>query len=466
MSLLDGIRSFLSLPALRDDVEVRTAAEPGSLIDFVSRYTQTANASAWRLASVKEALAVPAVFGIVSTIANTIGTLTLDAYRKGARLPPDDRPRLIVRPDPFRRPGSFWRDSAWNLATRGEAWWWIAKRDLDGSAMSIINAAPHEIVVEENTRDLRFPIIRWRGKKMPNEDMRQITYTREPGALRGQGPLQMCGAAVSVAVESQEWAANFYAEGGKGGTIIKSAHELGVMDGTWTPEGYEHEAEALRAAWVAKGNNLVRDIDPNIESVEEHEPNEAGAQMLTSRDFQIGEVARMFSYPMSLVGYAVNGSSITYANLGDRFDELTRLCLIPHYLEKFEQEMSDLLTRSTTCEFNVDRLRRADIKTRYEVHGLALDKGIYDADYARRLEGIAAGDIEQAPVPPSPPQAIPTAASVEGRTAVTELRCDGMVTKRRHGISQVERCNALLSQDGRFVGRCRRCKKVYDEAAA
>lgn len=434
MSWLDNIGRLLSLEPFRAP-EVRVEAEPGSIIDFVSRYTVSSNTAAWRLASVKEALAVPAIFGIVSTIANTIGTLTLDAYRNGVRMAPDDRPRLIVRPDPFRRPGSFWRDSAWNLASRGEAWWWVAKRDFDGSALSVLNVAPHEVTVEENTEDLRYPIIRWRGKRMRNDDerqdMRQITYAREPGDLRGKGPLQMCGAAVSVAVEAQEWAANFYAEGGKGGTIVKSARELGMTPEGWDPDEADHEADILRRQWVARGNNLVRVIDPAIESVEEHEPNEAGAQMLGSRDFQIGEVARMFSYPMSLIGYAVNGSSITYANLGDRFDELTRLCLIPHYLEKFEQEMSDLLTRSTTCEFNVERLRRADIKTRYEVHGLAIDKGIYDAEFAQRLEGITAGDIETAPVPFAPPQAIPTSLPVTRSAEPIVSRDDVLAARAR-----------------------------------
>src|SRR5262245_43668973 len=53
----------------------------------------------WRVAGVNEALSVPAIFGAVSLIAGTMGTLTMDAYLNGVRVVASDRPRLIVRPN-------------------------------------------------------------------------------------------------------------------------------------------------------------------------------------------------------------------------------------------------------------------------------------------------------------------------------------------------------------------------------
>jgi hypothetical protein len=98
-----------------------------------------------------------------------------------------------------------------------------------------------------------------------------------------------------------------------------------------------------------------------------------------------------------------------------------------------------------------------------EIHKIAIEAGVYDPEYAQRQEGIIPGSIETAPIPPSPPAAIP--APIEARAA-HELRCDGMTSKRRSGVSRIERCNRLLSKTGDFVGTCPRCKKVYAAVAA
>src|SRR6185503_20247894 len=133
-------------------------------------------------------------------------------------------------------------------------------------------------------------VIRWGDQEMNPDDMIQITYLRAPGTLRGVGPLQLCGAAVSVAVEAQDWAANFYAEGGQSSVIIKHAGELDPAIGD---DGLS-EADRLRSQWVDRPNNVPRIIDQNIDSVDYQVPNEAGAQMLESRMYQNGEVANMF----------------------------------------------------------------------------------------------------------------------------------------------------------------------------
>lgn len=365
----------------------------------------------WRRPTSADAMSVPAIFGIVSAISNTVGMLSLEAYRNGRKLPPGERPQLVVRPDPFRRPGSFFRDSAYNLASRGEAWWWVAKRDGDGLAMSLLNIPPHEIVVEENPQDLRYPIIKWRGRRMRNADMRQITYNREPGDLRGRGPLQMCGAAVSVAVEAQEFAANFYGSGGHASTIIKKSGSLDPTlrdPATFLPDASGlSEADLLREQWVSRPNNVPRVIDDTIASVDQTQIDENGAQMLTTRDFQVGEIARMFSYPYSLIGYSPSGASLTYQNVQQELDKLTRTCLLPFYLEKFEQEISDLLTRTTVARFNVDGFLRADPKTRAEVYEKLIPLKVVTLEEARNAEGYGDGNVETAPVPDSAPQAIP-----------------------------------------------------------
>jgi HK97 family phage portal protein len=392
----------------------------------------------WRAAGLREALGVPAIFGAVTLISNVVGSLTMRALRNEIEIPPDDRPRVIVRPDPFTIPREFYRQTAYNMATRGEAWWWIAARDIDGNAISVLNVNPAEVTVTRDERDLRYPIIEWAGRRMPNTDMRQLVYQRDSGGLRGFGPLQICGAAISVAVEAQEWAANFYAGGGKPPIVIKSA--VSVSD---------TEAAAIKTAWMAGDANTPKVIDPGIEDVDDLGGQDTeGAQMMTARDYQNGDVARMFGMPASLLDYASSGSSLTYQNVGMRFDDFLRRCLRPNYLVPIEQTMSDLLPRSTVARFDADVLVLADIKTRYDTYGVGIDKQIISAEEARAFEGLAPGDTDNAPVPFSPPQAIPTALPIQTRSEeLRDFRCSS--------------CGRLLGRvSGKAEIKCPRCSTV------
>lgn len=456
MPLLDRLISLASIPrAPSDHARVRAALHERSVLfetNVLPLEQQTATIRArragavkpWRTPSIREALGVPAIFRSVAIISNTCGSLTLKGLRKGVVLEDAHRPQIIVRPDPNRTPRAFIRDTVYSLATRGEAWWWIAKRDIDDNPSALVLVPANEIVVEPSETNRIRPTIRWGSRDMPNEDMRQITYLQEPGELRGFGPLQICGAAISVSVEAQEWAANFYADGAHAPTIIRSAVELGEDD-----DG-DSEAEKLADEWNAKGNNRPRVIDPRIEKIEQLEYNESGAQMLDSRTFQVGEAVRMLGVPGSLLSYSTPGSSLTYQNVGQELDKFTRTVLLPDYLEPIEQEISDLLTRSTVARFNVDALTRADIKTRWDVYEVATKVVGVDeaAAWARRSEGFEPGDIENAPVPFSPPQAVPTIVPVQDRS-LRDVHCEacGRLAGRVSGTAEIKcsRCGQLVT---------------------
>lgn len=392
----------------------------------------------WRPAGMKEALGVPAIFRAVSLISNTVGTLNLEGYRQGSKLDQPDSPRLIQRPNPFSTARDFFRDTAYSMATRGEAWWWIAARDLDGVALSLFPVNPGEVRVAVNERDLLRPEIRWRDRIMRNEDMVQITLQRELGSLRGHGPLQVCGAAMSVAVEAQEWAANYFAASGIPSIELHSLVEL-----------TETEASDLKAQWIETPANMPRVTTPSLE-LKEFGVDPQKAQLTEARDYQNGEVARMFGIPGSLLQFAQSGQSLTYTNNQEEWISFLRGCLAPNYLEPMEQAISDLLTRATVARFNVEGLLRADVKTRYEVHNIAITAGVYGPEEAQRQEGLAPGSVETAPVPLALPQSVPNSLPIQMRS-MGEVRC-----------SKCHKLYGELSAPYRFT--CPRCKTLNQQA--
>lgn len=425
MSVSSTLRSFFGLESLHTLSAIDPFTPAPSLAEQMATVAATRGSRPWRPATIEEAIGVPAIFRAVSLISNTVGSLAMEAFRNSVRMP--DPPQLLKRPDPFNTQRVFYRDSAYYLATRGECWWWVGARDTDDSALSLIVVPPWEVYVTPNPADRLRPRITWLNREIPLADMRHITFLPDRSGLRGVGPLQLCGAAVSVTVEAQEWAANFYADGGHPSILVKSAVDL-----------TEAEAAQLKAQWGRGSSNVPKIISPSIEDVKELGANVQSTQMLEARNHQDGDAARMFGIPGSLLEYAQPGASLTYQNLEGEYTKFVRTCLHPNYLEPIEQEMSDLLSRSTVARFAVAGLMRADIKTRYEVYKTGIDSQIFDARYAAQQEGIEGGGAEFAPVPFSSPQAIPNQLPIrlgawrcsacqrkiaESRGLGTQIRC-------------------------------------------
>jgi HK97 family phage portal protein len=395
----------------------------------------------WSIASPDEALSVPAIFRAVTLISNTIGMLNLEVYRN-RQLLTDDIPKVATRPNPFSTPRVFFRDTAFYMATRGEAWWWIARRDTDGIPLSLYPIPPWEITVEQNPRNRLKPEVKWLNKKIDLDDLRHITYMPDHSGLRGEGPLQKCGAAVSVSVEAQEWAANFFS-----GSIPSI---IGSTDFDLSPD----DAAALDEQWSEKPGNLPRWLGQGIK-VEDFGLDASKAQMVETRRFNDGQAAVMFGIPGSLLEYSMPGSSLTYQNVEGEYMKFVRTCLQPNYLEPIEQEMSDLLTRSTTCRFNTNEVQRADLKTRASVFKDLTDAGVA-GEVAGQIVGFETLDPNPsnvAPIPAAPPQAIPNLLPPDIRSARVsgEVRCSS--------------CHKLLAETltPPYRMTCPRCKTVSED---
>ena len=445
MNLPSVLRSFFSLETINPGTRELSATFTEQMAAVVARRTVS---GPWLSPSVKDALGVPAILRAVSLISNTTGSLVMEAYRSGVKLPQDQAPAIIVRPNPRTTPRAFYRDSAYYLASRGEAWWWVAARDGDGNALSLVVVPPWEVTVQPNMADRLRPKISWLNVAMRPEDIRQITYLPDDNNLyRGVGPLQLCGAAVSAAVEAQNFAANYFA-GGPASTLVRMGMEL---DPTPDADG-NSEAQRIMLQWAEHDPNMPRIVDPSFEEVKDISVEPAKAQMTETRAYSNGDAARMFGLPGRLLEYAQSGTSLTYQNEGEIWREFQQGCLSPNYLEPIEQEMSDLLTRSTVGRFSLKGLLRADPKTRADVYTALIPLGVMTKEAAAQEEGYTPGDSEFAPVPFAPPQAVPDYLPI--RSASTALRCSG--------------CQRLLGDPVTppYRIRCSRCKTMNEASAS
>jgi HK97 family phage portal protein len=350
---------------------------------------QGLSSESWYPPSIREALSVPAVFRAVTMISNLVGSLTMQAWRNGRVLEGQQVPTLVSRPGVFQTPRDFFRDSAYCLATRGEYLWWIVDRDDDGLAKRLMLLPPHEVTVRWNQR---MPLLReyeWRNRKIDADDIEHGTFSREPGTLRGQGPLQLCGAALSAAVEADERAARFFQRGGVPSVVLKVMQTLSETD-----------AANLKRQWLEVEGNEVRvaagGADPQPFQVDPE-----SAQLLDSRKYSAASVATMFGMDADLLNAAVSGSSLTYQNVGQRLDNFIRTTLGPNYLEPIEHGISERLSRTTVGRFALQTFLRADVKTQAEVYATLIGAGV-EADRAAEIAGLDSL-VDTLPIPAPEP---------------------------------------------------------------
>lgn len=343
----------------------------------------------WAAPNARQAIANPAVFRAVNLLASVGSSLTLEGYRNGARLPLEASPPLVTRPDPFTNARQWTWDTIWSLAYLGEFIWWVGARDPDRRPVGLKVTDPREWTVRWDERRWG-RVYEWRGVEQDPRDVIHGTYYRDLSQPRGQGPLQLCGAALSVADQADQWAARFFSSSGVAHVILEHPDELG-------PE----EAQELKDAWASRVPGEPAVVSGGVKATPGG-VSPRDATLPETRNASTGDVARMYGINGHLLEYSRGGSSLTYQNVAAIGDELVRFTLAPGYLRPIEVALSDLLTRSTVALYNVDQLLRADIKTRFEVYSSGITSGVLEVPEARAMEGLIPGSSATAAAPLNP----------------------------------------------------------------
>ena len=111
------------------------------------------------------------------------------------------------------------------------------------------------------------------------------------------------------------------------------------------------------------------------------------AQWLENQQFTTTQIARLFGIPADMLLAAVEGSSLTYSNLEQKWIEYLRTTLTG-YIRKIEDAFTQIVPRGQTVRMNIEAILRVDTKTRYESHGLALQNGWMTRDEVREIENL------------------------------------------------------------------------------
>jgi len=321
-----------------------------------------------------EALGMVAVYRAAQIISTSVMQLSFDAFRADEQL--DPKPLLLRRPDADSTLSGFLEQTALSLVLNGNAFWRIY-RDNQGRTTGLRVINPLDVHIDRDAEG-NVTGYQYRGKTYTKTDIRHLSHLRVPGDPRGRGPIQAAQAELRGALDAQLYASNWY-------------QDAGVPTGLLTNKGTPLPTQQLEEAkdrWIKsqggqRGPALLNgdwSWTPVYMSPED-------AQWISVRQFDTTAIARLFGIPASLMLAAVEGSSMTYSNIGQAWTEFHRFTLI-RYITEIEDAFSEVLPRGTEVKANIEALLRPDTVTRSQLHAAAIQGGWMSINEVRAIENL------------------------------------------------------------------------------
>lgn len=334
-----------------------------------SGMTAPARDAAPRSVSVSDALGLPMVYRAIQVHAIAGKQLSIDTFRAGVIT--HDHP-LCRRPDPFMSRASWVEQNFVSLASTGNAYWEVIGDKLDPSALVILNPLDVRIITNRAGRVIRYS---YQGRDLKPSRVQHLTLLRIPGTAYGLGPIQAAQQDLRGALDTRDYAANWFDSGGQPNGVLKSDQAL-TKDAASQAKDMWNATAGMKNGVAVLGQGLS--YTPLFLSPKD-------VQFIEAQEFNVTSIARMFGVPSSLMLAAVEGGSQTYSNVEQDWLAYVRFTLMG-YLVEIEEALSGYLPNGLRAKFNVEALLRGDTTTRYAAHAVAIAAGFQTIDETRAIE--------------------------------------------------------------------------------
>jgi len=191
----------------------------------------------------------------------------------------------------------------------------------------------------------------WIGSfRVPDEDMLHIQYTRQPGSLRGVGPLEAGGARMTAAATLSRHVAGLVESGIAPPYYIQTDKPLTKDQAVGVLDGYI-ETRADRPGQPAIMSGGAKLDAPPTKSAKE-------MALVELAQFTDSRIAILLGVPPFLVGLPSGGDSMTYSNVSSLFDFHERASLGPKVSAVTAAISRWALPRGTMFDLNRDAYTR------------------------------------------------------------------------------------------------------------
>jgi HK97 family phage portal protein len=349
------------------------------------------SSAAGKVVSEKTAMRVSAVYACVRLIGGTIASLPLPVYdvSNGERQRAEDDPvwwLLNQQPNDKYSAAVFWESMLGSLLLNGDGFAAIQRPSIASPVVRALEWYPSKNVevIEDNNRLVYLMTKNGKQKAMLADD---VIHVPGPGFDGKRGMSQIKHAlsnAAGTALAADEFSGKFFANGARPDFALEFP---GSLD--------ENQQDMIRRTWAERHQGSSNAHLPALMSggakVHEITMNAEDAQLITTRKFQVEDIARIFGVPPHMIGHTEKSSSwgtgVEQMSIG-----FVKYTLAP-LLTKIEQELNRKLfdgTRRRFSEFNTAGLERGDYKTRMEGYRTALGRagepGWMTVNEIRKLE--------------------------------------------------------------------------------
>jgi len=322
-----------------------------------------------------QALQLAVVYAAVSIISDAIAQLPIDVIRReGDEHVPQPDHRLVHTLN--REPNQYMTSFTFRNTAQSHALLWgntyseiIYTRG--GQPTDLFPILPDRTVIEKdgNTRSI---VYRTNVDGQPvylNPD--RVLHIPGMGfdGLVGYSPIHLARNAIGLGLALEEFGSKFFANDMKSGGYLKHPSKL-------SEEAQRNIVESVERQGGLNNAHRLMVLQEGMEfQTTTIAPEDA--QFLSTRSFQVEEIARMYRIPLFMLGSHAKdtawGSGLAEQSLG-----FVRYTLRP-WLVRWEQELNrKMLTEQERrdgyyIKHNLDSLLAADAKTRAEIHTMALD---------------------------------------------------------------------------------------------
>ncbi len=351
----------------------------------------------------KSAMQIATVYACVRLLAESVASLPLHLYRvtndEGGKEKARDHPlyKILYRQaNPEMTSFSFREVMMTHLLLWGNAYAQIV-RDGKNGVLGLYPLLPENVEIDRDDSGNLYYIYHAYTDEVPGENNKDIVFKREeilhiPGlgfnGLVGFSPIAMMKNALGTTLAVERYGSSFFRNGAQPSGVLEHPGVLKNPDRirqNWS-DVYGGANNAHKVAVLEEGMSYKPISLPPEDS-----------QFLSTREFDVEEICRIFRVPPHLVQDLKRS---TFNNIEHQGISYVQYTLMP-WLERFEQAIiKDVLIEQEQEEyfpkFNVDGLLRGDYKSRMEGYAVGFSNGFLSPNDIRKLENmdpIPNGDV-------------------------------------------------------------------------
>ena len=379
-----------------------TAPDWGTLERYLSWAVGNGTSASGLVVSPQTAMQSAAVYSSVKVLAESIGMLPLNLYRKeanNARTLLSDHPLHVLchdQPNEWMTSVEFWEMMVMSLNLRGNAYAYI-NRNRSGQVVELLPLQPDMVQVEMSTDfrlEYRVSMPDGAFKRLSVGEIFHIRGLTLNGWL-GISPIAYARESIGLALATERFGGQLFKNGAKMGGVLEHPGKL-------SKESYEriktsfdeaHSGDnAHKTALLEEGMKFARiSLSAN------------DSQFLETRKYQRSEIAAIFRVPPHMIG---DLERATFSNIEQQSLEFVNYSLMP-WLVRIEKAIKrDLMTpaerQTMTAKFNVSGLLRGDASARSALYHNGILDGWMTRNEARAAEselGIVLSPIDGLDLP-------------------------------------------------------------------